>query len=590
VESKESEGYNRAVHIAYRNRMITSANFAKLGVEIFLAACLTVGAQCIVAQNNSSAAQQQPGQITGHVYRADNNEPVPRAIVSMNQMGGRGVTVTSSPQTTRTDATGAYTFTTVPPGNYILVAQHSGFINGFFSRAVNSNTPEAMTVQAGETVGKIDIRLLAAAVISGTVLDEDNQPLEGAQVSAIRMRYQKGGQQTEQPLKSVAADDQGNFRLYGLPEGNYFVRVENRNVNSPAGDATFQSAYYPGTSTIENAQRLKATAGAETSGVRFSVSTQSTFTISGTVIDTTDSTGPRRYVVSAMHLAGGGTEQFNVSNQSTADSSYSIRGVPSGDYLLTARSMQPSTALQIAGPNGTVQITQRINSGTAMVRVSEADARVNIPITGMAEVNGKIAIENSNGQSVSGIRITLQSQSFAAGLGNATSNAGTDQNGAFKIQNVQTGSYLFSVAGRNDMYLKQAACSGRDYTYQPLTIDSGLTIADCTLTMATDTAVMTGQVLDSNKPVPDMVVIAVPQSLALRRIARYTLTANTDANGAFKISGMIPGDYLVFAVPKDDEQSYFQIDFADRNQRDAERVSINSGDTKTVTLKPATSQ
>ena len=140
------------------------------------------------------------------------------------------------------------------------------------------------------------------------------------------------------------------------------------------------------------------------------------------------------------------------------------------------------------------------------------------------------------------------------------------------------------------MYLKQAACSGRDYTYQPLTIDSGLTISDCTLTLATDTAAMTGQVLDSNKPVPDMVVIAVPQSLALRRIARYTLTANTDANGTFKISGMIPGDYLVLAIPRDDEQNYFQIDFADRNQRDAERVSINSGDTKTVTLKPATLQ
>ena len=85
-------------------------------------------------------------------------------------------------------------------------------------------------------------------------------------------------------------------------------------------------------------------------------------------------------------------------------------------------------------------------------------------------------------------------------------------------------------------------------------------------------------------------VVAVPQSIALRRIARYTVTANTDANGGFQISGMVPGDYLVFAVPKDDEQSYFQIDFADRNQRDAERVSVKSGDAKTITLKPGTMQ
>ncbi|HEY4838770.1 MAG TPA: carboxypeptidase regulatory-like domain-containing protein [Candidatus Acidoferrales bacterium] len=592
MDSGQSEGYNLAVHIAYRNRMITSAKFAKLSVGIFLAACtavfVTMAANPSAAQTNSSATQQQPGQITGHVYRADNNEPVPRATVSMNQMGGRGITVTASPQTTRTDATGAYTFTTVTPGNYILAAEHAGLINGFFMRGTNGTSPEPVAVAPGETVSKIDVRLLAAAVISGTVLDEDNQPLEGAQVSAVRLRYQKGGQQTEQPLKSVTADDQGNFRLYGLPEGNYFVRVDNRNLGNGSGEAVFRSAYYPGTPTVESAQRLKATAGAETSGVRFAIGTQSTFTISGTVIDNSDSPGQRRYLVSAIRTSEG--ESIGLSNQATNDSSFAIHGVPSGDYLLTARSLTAPAPIQIAGPNGSVQIAQHINSGTAVVRVSDADARVNIPISGMAEVDGRISIENANGQSISGIRVTLQSQSFGAGLGNATANAGTDQNGAFKIQNVQTGSYLFSVAGRNDMYLKQAACSGRDYTYQPLPIDSAITIADCALTLSMDTAVMTGQVLDSNKPVPDLVVVAVPQSLALRRIARYTLTANTDANGTFKISGMIPGDYLVFAVPKDDEQSYFQIDFADRNQRDAERVSINSGDTKTVTLKPASSQ
>jgi len=171
MDSRQSEGYNRAVFITYRNRMITSAKFAKLGIAIFLAACATIGVHPSAAQNNSSATQQQPGQITGHVYRADNNEPIPRAMVSLNPTGGRGVTVTASPQSTRTDATGAYTFTTVTPGNYILGAQHSCLINGFFTRTVNGNSPETLTVAAGETVSKIDIRLLAAAVISGTVLD-----------------------------------------------------------------------------------------------------------------------------------------------------------------------------------------------------------------------------------------------------------------------------------------------------------------------------------------------------------------------------------------------------------------------------------
>lgn len=570
------------MYAASRNRMITSP----IAVVICLALFGTMGAQLIAAQANSTATSPVPGQISGHVYRADNNEPVGKAVVSLNPMGGRGITVTTSPQSTRTDANGVYIFSTVTAGNYTVFAQHSGFINEAFQRAINGLSPETITVAAGQTVSQIDIRLLPAAVISGTVLDEDNQPLEGAQVSAIRLRYAKGGQQQEQPLKSVTADDLGNFRLYGLPEGSYFVRVENRNMNPQTGESNFRSAYYPGTPTLEGAQRLKATAGAETSGVRYSVGTQSTYTITGSVIDTTDSPGQRRYMVTAMHTSEGGA--FAVSNQATNDSTFTIRGVPSGEYLLTARSLLVGSAVQTAGPNSTVQIAQRQNTGTATVRVADADARANIQISASAEVDGKIVIENSNGQSISGIRVSLQS--VASGIGGANSNAGTDQNGAFKIQNVQMGNYVFSIAGRTDMYLKQALCNGRDYTLQPLTIDLGITIGDCTLTLATDTGTVKGQVYDSDKPVPDLVVVAIPQSLSLRRLARYTQTGTTNANGEFQISGIIPGDYLLFALPKDDEQGYFQIDFADRNQRDAERVSVKSGETKTVQLKPTTPQ
>jgi uncharacterized GH25 family protein len=581
MDSPMRKEYNRAVKLDFRIRMSASAK----AVVLCLAVCATT-ANRVAGQSNSSAAPQQPGQITGHVYRADNNEPISRATVSLNPMGGRGVTITTGPQSTRTDATGAYTFTTVTPGNYILVAQHSGFINEVFQRTLNGLGPETVTVAAGETIGKMDIRLLTAAVISGTVLDEDNQPLEGAQVAAIRMRYQKGGQQQEIQLQQVTADDLGNFRLYGLAEGNYFVRVENRNMGN--GEASFRSAYYPGTPSIESAQKLKATAGAETSGVRFSVATQSTYTITGSVIDTTDLPGPRRYAVSAIHLAE--NSNFATGAQTNPDGTFILRGIPSGDYMLMARSMQNGPPVQTSGPNGTIQIQTRQSVGTAVVRVADGDTRANVQISSTADVAGKVVIENSTGQSVSGIRVVLQSQTLPSGVGGGNANNGTDQNGAFRIQNVQSGSYIFSVAGRSDMYLKQVVCSGRDYTFQPLTIDSGITIGDCQLTLATDTAVMKGQVYDSDKPVPNLVVVAIPQSAALRRLARYTQTGNTNANGEFQIAGMIPGDYLVFAVPKDDEQSYFQLEFADRNQRDAERVSVKPGDTKIVTLKPTTLQ
>jgi hypothetical protein len=39
-------------------------------------------------------------------------------------------------------------------------------------------------------------------------------------------------------------------------------------------------------------------------------------------------------------------------------------------------------------------------------------------------------------------------------------------------------------------------------------------------------------------------------------------------------------------VPSDHQQGYYAPDFADRNQRDAVRVTVAAGETKTLTLKP----
>ena len=140
------------------------------------------------------------------------------------------------------------------------------------------------------------------------------------------------------------------------------------------------------------------------------------------------------------------------------------------------------------------------------------------------------------------------------------------------------------------MYLKKAICNGRDYTLLPLTIDSGATVSDCVLTLATDAGAISGQVLDGNKPIHGERIVAIPEDRSLRHLPRFTAIGTTDANGAYQLSGVIPGDYLLFAVPPDENELYFDINFADRNQRDAERVTVKSSEVKTVALKPTMPQ
>jgi hypothetical protein len=98
--------------------------------------------------------------------------------------------------------------------------------------------------------------------------------------------------------------------------------------------------------------------------------------------------------------------------------------------------------------------------------------------------------------------------------------------------------------------------------------------------------VIQGQVYDDSKPIAGMTVVLIPQSRELRQLERYTQTTQSGANGAFYFPVVIPGEYFLFAVPQSDEQSYYALDFADRNRNNAQPVAIQAGETQVLKLKP----
>jgi len=64
-----------------------------------------------------------------------------------------------------------------------------------------------------------------------------------------------------------------------------------------------------------------------------------------------------------------------------------------------------------------------------------------------------------------------------------------------------------------------------------------------------------------------------------------TVTGRSRAAGRYQIVGAIPGDYLLFAVPRSEDHEYFALDFADRNQDKAEHVTIAAHAAQVVNLK-----
>lgn len=155
------------------------------------------------------------GAIAGIVTDA-NNTPVAHASVSA-WVNGRPSTNAAGALfgTTRTAADGSYLIERLAPGDYVVRADAQGFIPEYFDSVTDFSQATEITVGTQIVTG-IDFSLDAGGGIAGTVVNEDNNsPLANATVivRSVGQRFERG----------VRTDAQGQYRIDGLPSGDYSV-------------------------------------------------------------------------------------------------------------------------------------------------------------------------------------------------------------------------------------------------------------------------------------------------------------------------------------------------------------------------------
>src|SRR5206468_5450232 len=87
-------------------------------------------------------------------------------------------------------------------------------------RRLQPGTP--VTLADGQELATIDLRVVRGGVITGRVLDEDGEPLARAVVTVQRYQYVRGERQLS-PAGGDQTDDRGQYRVFGLPPGDYYV-------------------------------------------------------------------------------------------------------------------------------------------------------------------------------------------------------------------------------------------------------------------------------------------------------------------------------------------------------------------------------
>ena len=515
-----------------------------------------VPAAVLHAGQAAGGAEAARGSIAGTV-RSESGMPLSRARVQLRSPD------LPHHRVALTDSKGAFAFDGLAAGDYQLVPIHTGLVLPYAAGGPGGGVPVRLGPGASRT--SVEIRLERAAVIPGRILDEDGSPLAGAEVEALSLRAAPGQQPV--PVVATRTDDRGEFRLIGLPAGQYYVLARDpafTNVGNQAGALTYAPTYHPGVLSPAEARPITVAAGAESQPVEMQLRLVPPARVSGT-IETPD----RRALSSAavLLIAGDGSTATTFSARDVdflPDGRFSLRNVTPGKYLLRVQ--------------GSVDRDGPLWFGSFSLTVDGLDvARIPIVLSRGAIVQGRLGIGQPPvpAERLAGMRVRAP---LADGSSFGDSPTGTvAPDGSFEIRGVMPGMHYFRVEGLHEsLVLMAVQLEGRDVLDRPLHLDEGQRVQDLTLVVGPAAAGLQGVVrATGGGAAADTVVVttAAPPVPGSTANPRFHLT-RTDREGRYALEGLPPGDYRIAAPLAVDELTVARRDWLDRVAQQGTAVTV----------------
>ena len=107
-------------------------------------------------------------------------------------------------------------------GAYRLSAHRLGYVEaGPFAEPAT----QSVTVAARQHLDNLTLRLRRAVILTGTIVDEYGDPVDGISVYAQKIQYGSDGVRTAASVSVIPdrTNDLGQFRLFGLPPGDDLI-------------------------------------------------------------------------------------------------------------------------------------------------------------------------------------------------------------------------------------------------------------------------------------------------------------------------------------------------------------------------------
>ncbi len=284
--------------------------------------------------------------IDGVVINSVTGEPVRSALVQI--YGRQQMSLLTGPD-------GKFHFDGVPQSQLTINVRKPGF---FTEQEISQGSITNQLIQVGPGMKPVTMKLIPEAVIYGRITDSDGDPIQNLQIMLVHASI-VNGQRTWQQTGSAQTKDDGEFRLFGLPPGTYYLRTQSRptanlrvGANSQTAPGGYPSNYYPGTTDLDSATAITVEPAKEVQA-DFSVKRETFYRVSGGVIG-----APTQMPVSIQILGLDG-ERFSGRVQMNPRAGTFIAFVPKGSYVIKAY------ARGNKGPQGVASQSVNVNGDVA---------------------------------------------------------------------------------------------------------------------------------------------------------------------------------------------------------------------------------
>jgi protocatechuate 3,4-dioxygenase beta subunit len=556
------------------------------------------------------------GQIRGRVLAAETGNPIRRAQVRIT---GPDI----MPKGALTDAEGRFEFRDLPAGRFTVNASKSGFVNVQYGQTRPFESGRPIELAEKQVLDNADIVMPRGSVIAGRIVDEFGEPMPDVSVSALRQSWSGGRRRlTPAPGRIAQTNDLGQFRLYGLPPGDYYVSATMRNsggdflafemiaasrvpgvgVGVEASGSTptsgYAPTYFPGTPSAGEAQRITLIAGQENSSADFSLVPVRLAKVSGVVIGSDG-----KPVSGAMiSLAPASRADFMMSMHGSArtnqDGAFTISSVAPGDYTLNANSVHITTTNSEGG--NTVMIRTfggggggDAEFGSVPVSVAGDDIANLVLVTAKGgSATGRVTFEDgAKPPSIAGIRISAgpADQEGPIGFGGMSS-GGLKPDGAFELKGLAGTRLIRAVNLPPGWMLKSVRVNGVDATDSGIEFKSGEAVSGIEVVLTARTTTVTGTATASDgSPLKDYTVVVFADDPELWRLpnTRWVSGRRPDQEGRFKFENLPAGTYHAVAVEYIASGEWNDPEVLERLKGKGRRFTLGEGANETLTLKLA---